>query len=196
MSSYKKALDSFASQLSKGLQQYEKDFLKAPRHEQLVVDSVSTAMVNVKMCLDQTLKSVCDRSDQMQRDVIEPLELYFKHYALSNNELLKQGNMFWNALHSERTAMLFAKENYYGQMQNVHGLLNQLSDPQALIASNPKKGEDVIVQCEKKLQSQQAKAESSRIEYEKSLAKLNNTIENFGTVYKPILNRVQEADES
>jgi hypothetical protein len=99
MSCYKKALDAFAGQLGKGLQQYEKDFLKAPRQEQLVVDSVSTAMVNVKMCLDQTLKAVQERSDHIQREVIEPLELYYKHYALSNNELLKQGNTFWNTLH-------------------------------------------------------------------------------------------------
>jgi len=56
MASYKKALDAFASQMSKGLTQYEKDFVKVK--SDAVIDSVSTTMVNVKMCLDEMLKAV------------------------------------------------------------------------------------------------------------------------------------------
>ena len=55
----------------------------------------------------------------IQRDLVEPLELYYKHYQSTNNELIKQGTQFWNQLHQERTAMLFAKENYYNQMHTL-----------------------------------------------------------------------------
>lgn len=60
---------------------------------------MSTAMVNVKMCLDEMVKGISEKSDVIQRDMVEPLELYYKHYGLTNNEFLKQGNQFWNMLH-------------------------------------------------------------------------------------------------
>lgn len=43
---------------------------------------------------------------------------------------------------------------------------------------------------------QQNKADITKAEYEKCLNKLNNTIDNFETEYRPILNRVQESDEN
>lgn len=49
---------------------------------------------------------------------------------------------------------------------------------------------------DKKLQQLQAKADMARIEYESGLEKLNLTIDMFDTSYRPILNRVQEQDDS
>ncbi len=61
MSTYKKALDAFASQMNKGLAQYEKDFIRVK--QDTLVDSMSTTMVNVKMCLDELNRAVQERSD-------------------------------------------------------------------------------------------------------------------------------------
>ena len=60
-------------------------------------------MVNVKMCLDEMVRGVQEKADATHKEMVEPLEFYYKHYGLSNNELLKHGTQFWNMLHQERT---------------------------------------------------------------------------------------------
>jgi hypothetical protein len=42
--------------MAKGLNQYDKDFVRVK--QETIVDTVSTTMVNVKMCLDEMLKAV------------------------------------------------------------------------------------------------------------------------------------------
>ena len=49
---------------------------------------------------------------------------------------------------------------------------------------------------DKKMQGLQAKADIAKNEYERCLGKLNLTIDMFDTSYRPILNRVQESDDS
>lgn len=89
-STYRKALDAFGTQMGKALGQYEKDFVRVKDHH--VVDTLSTAMINIKMCLDDMLREVTSQSDFMLREMVDPLETYYKHYGQNNTELLKQGN--------------------------------------------------------------------------------------------------------
>lgn len=56
-------------------------------------------MFNVKFILDDMVKQIQDKSELISRDLIEPLDLYYKHYAMTNHELLKQAGYFWNNLH-------------------------------------------------------------------------------------------------
>lgn len=58
----------------------------------MVVDTLSTALVNMKAVFDEQYKHIVDQGDMIQRDLIEPLELYYKHYYSTNTELIKQGN--------------------------------------------------------------------------------------------------------
>lgn len=76
-------------------------------------DTLSTAIVNVKVMADEIVRSVQEKSDLVNRDLVEPLDLYHKHYASTNNEIIKQANTFWTTLHTDRTQMLFAKESYH-----------------------------------------------------------------------------------
>lgn len=55
--------------------------------------------------------------------------------------------------------------------------------------------QDEILQADKKFIYQQSKADQARQDYERSLAKVNQTIDQFDSHYKPVLNRIQEADE-
>lgn len=80
---------------------------------------MSTALVNVKGCMDNIIKGVSEKGEMVFRDLVEPLEFYYQYYQSTNNELVKQATTFWNQLHTERTAMLFAKENYYNQMHTL-----------------------------------------------------------------------------
>jgi hypothetical protein len=52
---------------------------------------MSTAIVNVKGCFDNIIKSITSKAEMIQRDLVEPLELYYKHYHSTNQELVKQG---------------------------------------------------------------------------------------------------------
>ena len=120
-SSFKKTLDSFSSGLNKATLQFDRDFVSTREDRHLhIVDTMSTALVNVKGCMDNIIRGLQERAEQVLRDLVEPLELYQKHYHSTNNELLRQGTQFWNSLHLERTGMLFAKENYYNQMYTLH----------------------------------------------------------------------------
>ncbi len=48
--SYKKALDTFSQSIAKSLQVYERDFCRS--RQDTLVDTLSTAFCNVKLCLD------------------------------------------------------------------------------------------------------------------------------------------------
>jgi hypothetical protein len=76
-------------------------------------------MINLHKSLEELTSNIKEKGELIQRDMIEPLELYYKHYNSTNTELIKQGTQIWNNLHQERTAMLFAKENYYNQMHTM-----------------------------------------------------------------------------
>ena len=69
--------------------------------------------------MDNIIKNINEKAELIHRDLVEPLELYYKHYYSTNSELIKQGTQFWNTLHQDRTAMLFAKENYYNHMYTL-----------------------------------------------------------------------------
>lgn len=67
--------------------------------ENAIVDTMSTALVNVKGCMDNLIKSINEKSEMIHRDLVEPLELYHKHYRSTNTELLKQASQFWHSYH-------------------------------------------------------------------------------------------------
>jgi hypothetical protein len=59
--SYRKALDTFASSLTKAVQVYEKEVIfkgNKGSNDNILVDSQSTALGNVKMCLDEMVRGV------------------------------------------------------------------------------------------------------------------------------------------
>ena len=73
-------------------------------------------------------------------------------------------------------------------------------DPAAVRGPNkPAKFEEMIngegIQ-DKKMSALQGKADIARHEYEQGIEKLNLTIDLFDTSYRPILNRVQDSDDS
>ena len=42
--------------------------------------------------MDNIVKNINEKSEMIHRDLVEPLELYYKHYQSTNMELLKQAN--------------------------------------------------------------------------------------------------------
>jgi hypothetical protein len=51
--------------------------------------------------------------ESVEKDLIDSLDAYNNHYKQENHDSLKEGTQFWNNIHTERTQMLHAKENYF-----------------------------------------------------------------------------------
>lgn len=69
-------------------------------------------MSKVKQSLDSLTKTLAGRLEAFDHDLVESLDVFHRHYKQENHESLKEGTLFWNTMHTERTQMLFAKENY------------------------------------------------------------------------------------
>ena len=54
-----------------------------------IVDTLSTAMVNMKMCCDEIEKGIADKADSLEKDLVQPVEIFYKHYYSQNSELIK-----------------------------------------------------------------------------------------------------------
>ena len=67
-------------------------------------------------------KDMRQKADMLFKDLIEPSELYYKHYSATNGILIEQAAEIWQGLHQSRTQMLFSKENYFNQMQALNEL--------------------------------------------------------------------------
>ena len=101
--------------------QFEKDFLKTPHSlsgashngDPHLVDTLTTAMAKIKQIMESLTKNLNSKVESLEKDLVEPLDVYHRHYKAENHESLKEGTVFWNSIHTERTGMLFAKENYY-----------------------------------------------------------------------------------
>ena len=66
------------------------------------------------------------KADLLFRDLIEPSDLYCKHYTATNSILIEQASEIWMDLTQARTQMLFAKETYFNQMHQLTQLERQV----------------------------------------------------------------------
>lgn len=89
------------------------------------------AVAKIKQSNDALLKSLAAKAESLEKDITDPLDIYHKHYKQESQDRLKEGTNFWNAMHQERTQMLFAKENYFNQVHNLQGILQGYYNSQA-----------------------------------------------------------------
>ena len=120
--SYRKALETFSGTMQKANAQFEKDFLKTQSqyysnegvsYAPQMVDTLTQAMQKIKISMDVLIKGMNAKVETVEKDLIDSMDVFHKHYKAENHEYLKEGTGFWNIIHQERTQMLFAKENYF-----------------------------------------------------------------------------------
>ena len=58
----------------------------------------------------------------VQRELIDPIEMYTKHYQQKSNELLQICEQTWLKMHSERQLMLLYREEYCNRMFEIEQL--------------------------------------------------------------------------
>lgn len=83
-------------------------------------------MGKIKTSTDGLIRNLNSKVESIEKDLVEPLDVYHKHYKQEGHEILKEGTTFWNTLHQERTQMLYAKENYFNQAATLQQILNQM----------------------------------------------------------------------
>ena len=75
--SYRSAIETFSKSLSKAAQIYEKEVIfKGNKNvgDNVLVDSLSAALGNVKMCMDEMTRGLSEQAEQVQRELVEPIE--------------------------------------------------------------------------------------------------------------------------
>ena len=72
------------------------------------------------------LRHMDDKSNQIQLDLIDGLDLFEKHYTKSNATQSKQAQSIWENMYTERTNMLWSKEEYLNSMSTYHQISERL----------------------------------------------------------------------
>ena len=85
-----------------------------------VINTLGTSIDNFTKQVEEMASDIHKKSNLLYQDLIEPLDLYYKHYHSKNRDILQDCQEIWTTLHKERTQMLFAKEDYYNQMHTLH----------------------------------------------------------------------------
>ena len=75
---------------------------KEVENEEMVTTMGATLDNFVNVMLDMA-KDVKSKADSLFRDLIEPSDLYCKHYSATNNILIEQARQIWQGLHNART---------------------------------------------------------------------------------------------
>ena len=94
-----------------------------------IIDTMSNSLNNFIDKISGLADEFQSKAELMAQDLIEPLDMYQKHYKSSSKGILDQGDEIWTNLHMERTEMLFMKENYYNQMYQLNDLQKKLKGP-------------------------------------------------------------------
>ncbi len=60
-------------------------------------------MSQIKLSMDSLHKNISSRVEEVEKDLVDSLDMFHKHYKQENHEHLKEGTLFWNSIHTERT---------------------------------------------------------------------------------------------
>lgn len=87
-----------------------------------MIDTLSTAMSQFEEQVDQMGSDLQKMGQNIFKELVDPLTMYLKHYQNANSALLTESEQVWTALHTERTMMLFAKEEYFNEVSYLRQL--------------------------------------------------------------------------
>ena len=80
MAGYRDGVDAMVRKMEKAGDKFEKEFVRKGDRE-MIVDTLSTAMVNIKMCLDEMKSTIKTRSQILEQEIMMPLEKEMKRYC-------------------------------------------------------------------------------------------------------------------
>ena len=152
---------------------------------------MGSAIDNFIEVMLEMAKEVKAKADLLFRDLIEPSDLYLKHYSATNSTLIEQATEIWKSLHQARTQMLFSKENYFNQM-------HQLTELQRQLAQEPDSPQASLVApaVQAKISHSELSTRQAEQEYKGHIKLVNKLVDQIRNEYRNRLNRIQENDDS
>ena len=189
--SYNKVLHQFSQGLQKSSEQWEKEMMPNSRN----FDTSSIAITNVKQGLEDFANIVSEKTSIILQDLVEPIEQYQKHYIQNSNESISSAKTFWYALDEERKKIIHTKDKYYRLMNDVEQ--SEISIELALLEHE--KGNlslDQVQRITNQTLNVKYKAEIASQDYKKGVDQMNSYLSQFETEYRPILQRLQQGEES
>lgn len=68
------------------------------------------------------LQLIEDKTNQIQVDLVDGLDLYEKHYSKESKTMLTEAQEIWEKVYGDRTHMLWSKEEYLSSMHTYSQL--------------------------------------------------------------------------
>jgi hypothetical protein len=56
-------------------------------------------MNKIKISMEVLVKSLSAKVETVEKDLIDSMDVFHKHYKQENHEALKEGTVFWNSIH-------------------------------------------------------------------------------------------------
>lgn len=119
--SYKNSLDFYNQSIDIALKKLGSDLelptLKGGVSTEGEQSTFTTAFLQMKDSLEVMVKVMQDKASQIQMDLIDGLDLFDNDYNQTNEKYIKAAQDIWDKMYTERTNMLFNKEEY---LNNSH----------------------------------------------------------------------------
>ena len=92
------------------------------------IDTLQLQVLRAKGCIDELISHIENKSSLIQQDLIDGLDLYQKDYAKTNESMLKQALEVWDKMYTQRTNMLWSKEEYLNSMYTFSEITKKLKE--------------------------------------------------------------------
>eukprot|EP00347_Sterkiella_histriomuscorum_P007183 403349944 len=187
---YNKVLQTFSYGLLKCAEQFEKDML-----QNKTFDTTSIAITNIKQGMEDIAQQIQSKVDTVFNDLIEPLEQYQKNYIQTNSELISQSKTYWHTLEEEKRKLHLIQDRYYKLMTEVEQ--SEISIEVALLEHE--KGIlnlDQVQRITNQTLNVKYKTELASQDYKREVEYVNQQLSRFDSEYKPLLQKLQQNEES
>lgn len=91
---------------------------KASNPNTTPLSTLNTCLLQTKSTLDAFLRIQEDQTTQIQHNILDNLRVYEDHYSSFNHEMITKAQEMWDLMHTERTNMLWSKEEYINSMHS------------------------------------------------------------------------------
>ena len=91
---------------------------KASNPNTTTLSTLNTCLLQTKSTLDAFLRTQEDQTTQIQHNILNNLRVYEDHYSSFNFEMITKAQEMWDLMHTERTNMLWSKEEYINSMHS------------------------------------------------------------------------------
>ena len=202
---YNKLIKKFSEGLRRCSTNFEKDMFSSMRSQAVSGDkgessdlefsTLSIAVTSIRSGVDVLATLIEESMQDVVGDLVEPLEMYQKHYTNDCADSIQKGSTIWAQWQEQQVNQKDAKEKFYT-------LKEQALEQESIIEDAMKQHEqgqmtiDKVQRISKKGVTIKYKAEVASQTYKQSIEATNNLIRVIKMDYSPQLQKLQQLEES